>query len=178
MNSKTEQQRNFLGIPIEGTLNGTGSRYTVQRPITEFQIIMQCVLDFPEVHDLGWRQFTPYFNDGDPCVFSADSFWLRTTADVDPARDLDEDISEEKFAMYDHPSLGKRLHRYDHNVEAGTAKEGDYIGSNAPLYDAARALDKAVEGGEFDAVLMQLFGDHAEVRVTRERIIVDTVEHD
>lgn len=27
--------------------------------------------DFPDMDSFGWRQYTPYFNDGDECVFSA-----------------------------------------------------------------------------------------------------------
>lgn len=25
--------------------------------------------EHPDIHALSWRQYTPYFNDGDPCVF-------------------------------------------------------------------------------------------------------------
>ncbi len=178
--STSQQQRNFLGIPIEGHVRERDSGFKPQRPIEEFQAYVLNVLDFPEVHDFGWRQFTPYFNDGEPCVFHGYGFWLRTAADVDPERDLEEDISEERFEVDygEHPSLGKRLSRWDHAVQHGGASEGDYVGSNQQLYDAAQQLSAAIGGGSFDAVLLERFGDHASVHVTRERIIVDTYEHD
>lgn len=175
-----QQQRNFLGIPIEGDYDNGCRRQKEQRSIESFQALVATVLDFPEVHDFGWRQYTPYFNDGETCYFGAGNFWIRTIADVNPDRDLDDDIADETFDVTygEHPTLGKRLGRWDPAVQEGRAAEGDYVGSNAALYNAARRLGEAIEDGGTEAVLMELFGDHASIRVTRERIIVDTYEHD
>lgn len=41
------------------------------------KLFLQAARDFftnhPEVESFGWRQYTPYFNDGDPCEFSVHS---------------------------------------------------------------------------------------------------------
>ena len=33
--------------------------------------------EYPEVKAVGWKQFTPHFNDGEPCEFSCDSYSLK-----------------------------------------------------------------------------------------------------
>lgn len=37
----------------------------------------------PEIKAIGWQQYTPYFNDGDACVFGMHGFYYSKT-DVDP----------------------------------------------------------------------------------------------
>lgn len=75
--------RTFLGIPVDGDI--TVSRRTPQRTPEEFAPILQAVLNDPLFHECGWQQHTPFFNDGEPCVFSAGGFWIRTIHDVTPA---------------------------------------------------------------------------------------------
>lgn len=73
----TETQRNFLGIPISGDITPS-RRNTAQKSKEEFAEIMQPILDDPTIIAFGWHQFTPYFNDGDECVFSAYGAWFYT----------------------------------------------------------------------------------------------------
>jgi hypothetical protein len=52
-----------------------------------------------------------------------------------------------------------------------------------PHYDAerlrlAQAFSDAIQSGSFDQVLNELFGDHAEVIVTRDGITVEFYDHD
>jgi hypothetical protein len=147
--------RSFLGIPVEGDIVAAEKR-TKQRPIEELSPVMQAVLDDPHVVEFGWQQYTPYFNDGDPCVFSVHGAWLRTDAD-DPEADTDElDID------YGHPTLSK----------------GELEPWMTDLKAKADALGSAIDGGAFDDVLLEAFGDHAEVKVKRDGITVDEYSHD
>lgn len=159
---------NFLGLPVDGNIIRPDSEKP-QRPMEEFAPILQAVLDDPTIVEFGWRQYTPYFNDGDPCVFGTSCIWARTTddTDVDDLYDLEIDFS--------HPTLGERPTTY--NPETNQYDTGDYVGPDA-RYDRCRALHKAVDGGEFYAVLLEAFGDHAEITVRRDGIKVDFYEHD
>jgi hypothetical protein len=139
---------NFLGIPIEGDI--TRGYEENQRPIEEFSPILQAVLNDSSIIEFGWRQYTPYFNDGDPCVFSANTTWVRTDADID-----EEDIYDLEVMSY-HPTLTSDRDRYERCI----------------------ALSRAVESGEFYNVLLDAFGDHAEVTVTSSGIKVDFYEHE
>ncbi|MFI2124761.1 hypothetical protein ACH45E_26790 [Streptomyces sp. NPDC020299] len=159
--------RNFLGIPVQGDITRGESRGE-QRPIEELQPILQAVLDDPTIVEFGWRQYTPYFNDGDPCTFGVHGTWVRTTAD--------EDADEDDLEMWGHRSLGKIP---GHRDEAtGTWVTDPYEGPDEARYLCCKALESAVEGGHFENVLLDAFGDHAEITVRHDGIEVEFYSHD
>lgn len=107
-----------------------------------------------------WQQYTPYFNDGDPCQFGANTDALGFL------------IEGEWCDWYDNPIYAKR-------------RESIGYGANAepnPAYDPA--LAQAVEDArDFLRVwptelLEALFGDHAEVSVTPAGVDVAEYEHE
>lgn len=159
---------NFLGIPVAGDIN-KGNDRTPQKPLSELEPLMRAVLDDPTIKAFGWNQYTPYFNDGDPCVFRLDEPWFLTDADPDPG-DVEDHY---EFSMDSaHPSLGKREYDWRNKVEQ------PYEGPDEARYDRVKALAKAIESGAFESVLLEAFGDHAEVCVRASGITVDTYEHD
>lgn len=161
---------NFLGIEIDGNIIRTeGSK--PQRPLEEFAPILQALLDDPTIVEFGWRQYTPYFNDGDPCKFSANGVWVRTDADGD-ADSVDTSDLEVDYNKH----LGERPRTWNHETKA--YDEGPYEGPDEARYDRCRALSNAVDGGEFYEVLLGAFGDHAEVTVRRDGIKVEFYDHD
>jgi hypothetical protein len=38
----------------------------------------------PKVEAIRWRQYTPYFNDGEPCEFSVDDLYAKKAGDDEP----------------------------------------------------------------------------------------------
>lgn len=46
----------------------------------------------PEVKSVQWRQYTPYFNDGDACTFSVSRYWAYNAEDEDPPFPYDSPI--------------------------------------------------------------------------------------
>lgn len=163
---------NFLGIPVNGDIT-RGSDRVEQKPIEELQPILQAVLDDPTIVEFGWRQYTPYFNDGEPCEFSVHGTWIRTTAD--------KDIEDEyELEMYSHRSLGKIPGDFVHNPETNTRQwqARPYEGPDEARYHRCKALERAVEGAAFEHVLLDAFGDHAEITVRRDGIQVEFYEHD
>jgi hypothetical protein len=163
----TDQTTNFLGIPINGDIT-RGDARVEQKPIEDLQPILQAVLDDPTIVEFGWRQYTPYFNDGEPCTFSAHGTWVRT--------DADEDTDEDELEMWGHRSLGKVS---GHRDEAtGEWVTDPYEGPDEPRYRRCKALEKAIEGGAFEHVLLDAFGDHANITVRRTGIEVEFYDHD
>lgn len=53
-----------------------------------------------------------------------------------------------------------------------------YAGPDQARYDRCMALYHAVDSGEFDDVLLEAFGDHAEITVRRTGIQVEYYAHD
>ena len=164
---------NFLGIPVVGDIT-RGERKANQRPLEEFAPVLQAVLDDPTIVELGWTQYTPYFNDGDPCVFSADGVWVRTDQDTDVESTYD--LQPTRYSG--HPSLGKRDYRWEGQHPNRYRVDLNYEGPDEARFDRCRALEDAIDSGEFDDVLLDAFGDHAEITVRRDGIQVEFYEHE
>lgn len=167
---------NFLGIPVEGDIT-RGETRVEQKPIEELQPLLQAVLDDPTIVEFGWRQYTPYFNDGEPCTFSVYGLWVRTDADVD----VDDWYELELDGT--HRSLGDEPHRKVPADGVGAAngwkwEKGPYEGPDKARYDRCHALDGAIQGGAFEHVLLDAFGDHARITVRRDGIQVEFYDHD
>ncbi|MBT2449446.1 hypothetical protein J7F03_20610 [Streptomyces sp. ISL-43] len=159
---------------MQGDITQGASRVE-QKPIEEFQPILQAVLDDAVVVEFGWRQYTPYFNDGEPCEFSVYGSWVRTEADTDVEDEYELDLDG------DHPSLGRVEGIWGPDPERpGREKRiGEkFTGPDRARYDRCQALRGAVECGQFEHVLLEAFGDHAAVTVRRHGIEVDFYDHD
>ncbi len=159
---------NFLGIPVAGDIN-KGDKRTPQKPLSELEPLMRAVLDDPTMKAFGWNQYTPFFSDGDPCVFGIGETWFLTDADPDP-----DDVDDRyEFSMdSSHPSLGGRKYDWEKKVDL------PYDGPDEARYDRVKALSRAIGSGAFNDVLLEAFGDHAEVRIAASGITVDTYHHD
>ncbi len=166
---------NFLGIPVEGDIT-KGDKRVPQLPLSELQPLMRAVLDDPTIKAFGWTQYTPYFNDGEPCVFSVGSPWF-LTAD-DPDSDDVSDLYSYEVDYGHHPSLGKRDYEYRGHYPNRQRIDLGYTGPDEARFDRVKALSDAINGGSFEDVLLEAFGDHAQVRVTAQGITVHSYSHD
>jgi hypothetical protein len=168
----TKSNTNFLGIPIVGEIF-TGTRRVESRPREEFEELVRNVLADDLVVEFGWTQYTPYFNDGDVCEFGAGEIWVRTTSDLPEAeREVEEGVAEALSLNYSHPTLGEETH------PNGWQQPAVYEGDHPNTFHLCQQLNKAVQGGQFDHLLLELFGDHAEVTVSRAGITVESYSHD
>jgi len=107
---------------------------------------------YPQVEKISWTQATPYFNDGDPCVFSVHECCINginSYGDGD-YQEEDEEV-EEAFAE-------KSKEEQDEHEKI--CNEFDKI-----IYENEQAAEIA-------------FGDHSRIVVTRDNIEVDEYYHD
>ncbi len=100
----------------------------------------------PEIKSISWNQYTPYFMDGDPCIFSANTDTLNF------------DCSEEYFE--------KEVRRGDERIHAEY-----YEGEGLTVYTFNDELTKIFPSlGSFSKlpqeVFYQIWGDHTTVRIT------------
>jgi hypothetical protein len=116
----------------------------------------------PEVKCVFWRQYTPYFNDGETCEFSCYAAYAAVTN----AKDY-ENISH---GEYDGD---------DENVWVDDPDYGDHNAQLIPAYVATNssALRKVLEKVSND-VYLQMFGDHCTVYATRKGFQVTEYDHD
>lgn len=109
----------------------------------------QIFKDHPKLEWFRWRQYTPYFNDGDECVFGANTDYLEVRHDGQDH----EDLSVSSF------------------------KYRDAIMDNTDLKAVSEKLE-AMFSVLDDAALKELFGDHKQITVSRSGVDVDDYEHD
>ncbi len=173
--------RTFLGIPVEGDIN-EGSKRTPQQPLEDLQPLLQALLDDDGIACFGWHQYTPFFNDGDPCVFSASSVWVARPEDLDPEADEDDEPDTDGLDVSYCTHLGKYTGGEwvpDPENPGQKKKVGaTYEGPDQDRYDRCLALNGAIESGAFDDVLLGAFGDHAEITIRRSGIQVEYYGHD
>jgi hypothetical protein len=111
-----------------------------------FKLIFE---EYQDVERIVWVQYTPYFNDGDPCVFGYRSL------DVYPFG-----FSETQEAQ-------------EEGLD-GTNWYGDY--SPTDKYPLLTQMDNIFQ--ESEDLLLFMFGDHVQITVTRDGLTVEGYEHD
>jgi hypothetical protein len=111
----------------------------------------------PNVKAVRWEQYTPYFNDGEECVFSVNEPTFQFAEKPGPA-----------FTTYDSDEDGDTFYE-----ESWQAKAADYKKAGV----TKKAIDTLSEVFEKD-VMKAVFGDHVRVIATREGFEVDEYSHD
>jgi hypothetical protein len=118
------------------------------------------VFEIKSIYAITWTQYTPYFNDGDECVFNIGEIYF-----------IDESDKEEFEDDYPH---------YYEGVNACYTYE--YFSQLYPTYSLESY--KILEG--FDTLIQQsedclkaVFGDHVSIKISRDgNIQVDGYYHD
>lgn len=111
-----------------------------------------------EIKVIKWVQFTPYFNDGDECVFNVhDIVFSNSNAEnVSEWGELNDEC-EGEFAFQ------------------GTWGIPDELKSKAKVY---ANLNEIICSVEMENILRDMFGDHVSVTCTRKGIDVNDYQHD
>ena len=115
----------------------------------------------PGVSALKWVQYTPYFNDGAPCVFSVYDVYF-TNAEGNEL----ENVSV--WGEYEGEDENIWVEYYK---EALRDKEGVCASSCA-------FISNMIQSSEMVDIMEEMFGDHVCVTVTRSGIDVDNYIHD
>lgn len=181
--STTTPERNLLGIPIIGDIQG--STVPTQRPIEDLAPLLQAVLDDPGIEEFGWRQYTPYFMDGDPCVFGIGDIWFLSPEDADDEADQKE-RREDPYMWAEHHYLhGERGFAETLTTGHWDTEKNRWVSEDVPnphydqdRYDRLDALTDAIGSGQFNNALLNAFGDHAIVTINRDNITVEFYEHE
>lgn len=117
----------------------------------------------PEIKAIMWVQYTPYFNDGEPCTFSVNepSFTNAEGDDLDLAGRWEYTGENDQVWVYD---------GYGFDTPKNT--------NPTHLVPLFKEVTKLLTSSTMKDILLTSFGDHAEVTVTAETIKVSEYEHD
>lgn len=104
---------------------------------------------YPQLERISWTQYTPYFNDGDPCTFSSGASYPSMKFAGTAAEDDDDEHEESYF-------------------------KNDDASDEAECYRMAVQVLDSFDDDDYE----MLFGDHARVILNPSGIEVEDYEHD
>lgn len=156
-----------LGRPVTGEICQYGKPRREQRPDEEFLDLLDALLGQPGVHSVRWRQYTPYFNDGDACEFGIGEAYVRLASADDVVAD-----DEEECGDYEDGYIGTWEMRVDRNGWRDDAIKPELVGAAAALKELNCSF------AYFENFLKRSFGDHAIVTASTSGFDVEYYEHD
>lgn len=139
----------------------------------------------PVIQNFGWNQYTPYFNDGEPCEFGVGEVSINLiTEDNDaPPENVQiaqhlEDVPSTWFEEYEHPFFYGYGDANKTNKEIGWGADKRLNPNYDPVYAEAQEAVLAFRNIFDEDDLEDLFGDHCVVFVTRNGVQTDDHDHD
>lgn len=116
---------------------------------------------YPELQAIYWTQYTPYFMDGDECVFGIND--INGYAGELPKNDDGDTMDFDELFNEEH-----------HNLGSVYPKDNTY--THQALVDAFdNFVSEIYSAGE---VMQDALGDHCSVLITRDGITIEEYEHD
>jgi hypothetical protein len=129
----------------------------------------------PGVTGVIWTQYTPYFNDGDTCVFSVGDLTF-TNAPADELSDIRwGEYEGETEGVWAADNIGYVLES-DREYYQGT--KNAILAAGGVDATSCALFAKAVGSSEMEDVMQAMFGDHVKVIATRAGFEVDEYDHD
>lgn len=130
----------------------------------------------PKVHAVVWHQYTPYFNDGEPCVFSVGDLWPLTKENFDK-------WEKEGSSSWDAEELS-----FERDYDARKPDGSKYGWSEVPYKvpddtwtqeEVIAAMSvKKLNVEAMENIFLTMFGDHVMVIATRDGFEVEDFDHD
>ncbi len=149
----------ILGRPIQGEIGHFSGALPKQANPQEFLDALDALLAIDEVAGVRWEQYTPYFNDGEACVFWANGPRVKLSFD-----DRDEDEIEDS-------DYGDEYH------DAYSLSDIDVLAVGG-IYQALRRFEGLLTNGSHYVIMSEKFGDPATVTATPAGFEVEFYEHD
>jgi hypothetical protein len=114
----------------------------------------------PDIDQITWAQYTPYFNDGDPCIFRVnDMFFTLDEEHVDLSEIRYPDDDEKCYGTFFWSAGGKNIDP----VAVYRKTFEDFVNQVSVLPDE---------------IFMNSFGDHVSVIASKDGFDVQEYEHD
>lgn len=147
---------------ITGDLDSAKGFNDANPPATsrEFLESVDKFLNLPGVEAIRWRQYTPYFADGDPCEFGVHDVYIRFSPlddDEDERGDYEDGFVSEFDISYSRTDFPELDDNFLHELKTVT-KEWDVLNK--------------------DEVCKRNFGDHSTVIATKEGFNVESYDHE
>ena len=123
------------------------------------------------LHSFGWRQYTPSFNDGDPCYFTMEDPYLIAKIDTEGLEEdeIEDFADDEGSAAFGYRGKSRATTGWGANEKPNPEYDPRY----AAAEDAVGKLYTALSEGE---VSKDVFGEFASVVFTPDEVRVEECE--
>lgn len=161
----------------------------------DFNEIIKLFFDeCPKVQAVVWSQYTPYFNDGDECVFSVNEpSFVTKNFDVEDilnpyeyedddeygclkiptySTDWQDEIDKDRAHLKNRPDDKWVQGYYPKCIAALEQMQKDFAGYDVKIKAFAELLSNNED------MLREVYGDHAAVYLTPKEVIVEEYSHD
>lgn len=130
----------------------------------------------PGITALKWTQYTPYFNDGDACVFGVNDVYF-TNAPEDELENITAwgEYEGEDESVWVAENLSYVLNSGSKYYQEEAAKIRAAGGFDE---DSCSLINKMIQSNEMEEIMEEMFGDHVVITATRDGFDVDDYEHD
>ena len=152
----------------------------------------------PVLTSFSWTQYTPYFNDGDECTFSANIDYPLVNGIYEGEWELKDAIDKQRSnpqlketlqVRLDVLNLSKQQAAAEENYKQAEKLKGEIAALEEKIakFQDIKALEDALAAYEavtetlqvFDNDLFQnLFGNHVRIEITRDKIEIEHYDHE
>ena len=171
----------------------------IQKALDEFQarkvaLVEELRQEFPKmfvelfansdtIETISWTQYTPYFNDGEECTFSANVDYLDVNGESDYDRKDLKPFLIEKLTTQEEVAANDILsekYGYSHMKNRKIGEHGLIVNPNfnekeGTVFTEIKMLLSSIP----DEFLKDLFGDHARITISKDgKVEVEEYEHD
>jgi hypothetical protein len=129
-----------------------------------YSLTKELFIAYPELKSFGWKQYTPYFNDGEECVFSSLHYYPTINGN-----DENYDESEQAEGEIDIVKLGGET---IYGVGWKKIPNPDYN----PYYGEIVSTVKQFLNQFDNEDMEELFGNHVAIRVTESGVVIEEYE--
>lgn len=128
----------------------------------------------PGITALKWTQYTPYFNDGDACVFRVNDVYF-TNAPEDELGYVNAwgEYEGEDESVWVASNITHTLSSKYYEDEAAKI-----LAAGGVDEDSCNFISFIISSNEMEEIMQEMFGDHAQVTATRDGFDVNEYEHD
>lgn len=175
----------FKGIDVDALQSAIDEMQKMQAKIKEyyaeaFKATCKHLFEtYPTLESFGWTQFTPYFNDGDSCEFGVctDEWYMRINGEC-PEESEEWDYDSERSGWYSR-ATGEKIEYKDvrQDRKSYVYNTGVFHKTDEKLTEALRTVQAFINAMDEDS-LKAMFGDHAQVIVTSEKVETEHFDHD
>lgn len=148
------------------------------------QMVKDIFKKYQNLQSFAWHQYTPYFNDGDTCTFSAyiDYIYLNGSDESECLYDVQEFMNQVKDKKKSIAKLEKEIKSGDKwLVERNRQRIEEINNTNIEevtiKYNTMKDIFNCLSLVGED-VLQSMFGDHVSVIVSRDGITTEEYEHE